>query len=264
MAQIPVDKNLMSPMGDIDFAVAIGALRGFTGFRKFGMNPSVASGTEDVWGEGGVLVWPTTAGQVSVVSTSTADDGSPAGTGAHEVTIQGLDADYEEIQETVTLNGTTPVLTTASFLRANRMFIGEVGSSDTNVGIIRASIGGNVQESILAEQGQSAVTHFTVPAGKSFIINYYSVGVGRMAGSSDANIKGQIRLYDPTVANASNHQGWRTISNLYLFNGQEHVNNRSVTFLPERTDIRVRITTSVATQAHGIIGGFLVDNEIGI
>lgn len=259
MAKIPTDANLMSPMGDMGIAVGIGAIPGWTSFRKFGVNPAVTAATQDIWGQGGTLLWPDAAGTVSVVSTSTDDDGDPAGIGAHEVTIQGLDSNYLEVQETVTLNGTTPVVTTQTFLRANRMFVGECGSNDSNVGIIRASIGGNVQESILAGQGQSAVALYTVPADKYFVIDYYSVGVGRMAGSSDANIKGQIRLYDDTVADASAHQGWRTISNLYVFNGQEHINSKSVTIIPPRTDIRTVITSSVATQAHAAFGGYLVD-----
>lgn len=260
MALLPTDGNLISP-SDIDFAVGLGAIKGYTGFRKFGVNSAV-SGTEDVWGQGGVMVWPDTATVVSVVSSSAEDDPAGAGTstGAHEVTIQGLDADYNSVQETVTMSGTTPVVTTQTFLRANRMFIGECGSADTNVGNITASIGGNVQESIRASEGQSSVLLYTVPAGYIFMLNYYGVGVGRMGGSADANIRGQIRLYDNTVADASEHQGWRTISNLYLYNGQEHVNKRTVTILPEKTDLRVQVTLSTGTtQAHAIVGGFLIE-----
>jgi len=259
MATLPTDSNYVVP-ADMNFAAAIGAIKGYTPFRKFGVNAAL-TGTADVWGNGGTLVWPDVAGVVSVVSSDAADtDGS---TGAHQVTIVGLDADYNTIQETVNMTGLTPAVTTASFLRANRMFIGECGSSDSNVGVISASIGGNVQETIRAGDGQSAVALYTVPAGYTFLVNYYSVGVGRMAGTADCNIKGQIRLYDPTVADPSQHQGWRTISNIYLYNGQQQANSTSWTVIPEKTDMRIRATlSSGTTQVDGIFGGFLVEKNI--
>lgn len=255
--KIPTDGNLLSPMGDIDFAIAIGAIGGYSSFRKFGTNPAVGVGREDIWGAGGVMVWPDSAGAASVVSDSAAD--TDGGTGAHAVMVQGLDGDYNQVQEIVTLSGLTPAVTTQTFLRVYRMFVLECGSGDTNAGNITASVGGNVQAYLEATEGQTAGSHYTVPAGHSLIINFYGVGVGRMAGSSDANIEAQIRVYDETVANASKHQGWRSISNLFVFNGEEHVNIRSTTVLPEKTDLRGQIVSSVATQAHAIYGGYLVN-----
>lgn len=260
MALLPTDANLTAPAIDMETAVAIGAIKGWTSLRKFAANPSIESGTEDMWGEGGTLVWPSAAATASIVSTSPEDDPAGAGTstGAHEVTVQGLDADYQEVTEVVPMTGTTPAVTTTEFYRLNRMFVGDCGTADSNVGIIRASIGGNVQASILAGLGQSQVSHYTVPDGKNFVVDYYSVGIGRMAGSTDANIRGQIRIYDANAA-TGDHQGWRTITNIFLYNGELHTNDRTVTVLPPKTDLRVQVISTVATQGFSIVGGFLVE-----
>ena len=247
--------------GDTTFPmkVALGLVPGWTTFRKFGTNPDVGTSTEDIWGVGGVRVLPTTAATAVVASSSLEDDGDPAGTGAYTVEIRGLDANYVEQSEVITLNGTANVNSVNSYLRVDRAFVRECGSSDTNVGNITITVGGNAQASILAGQGQTAIAMYTVPAGKYWMIDYYSVGVGRMAGSSDCNIEGQIRLYNDTVAATNEHEGWRSISNLHMYNGQEHANPSSVTIIPPKTDVRAQITSSVATQAHAIIGGYLID-----
>ena len=240
-----------------ELGVAAGMFKGARAFRKFGRNPTT-NGTEDIWAFGGVRVAPTAAGVVSLVSSDAAD--TLLGTGAQIVVVQGLDADYNEIAENVEMSGTTPAVTTAEFLRVFRMFVAHVGSGEVNAGNITATIGGDVQAYISAGDGQTAIAHYTVPADHILVVDYYSVGVGRMAGTADANIKAQIRAYDPTSNN--NYQSWRSISNLQLYNGQEHVNSKSVTILPARTDLRVQCVSSAATQAHAIYGGYLINPRL--
>jgi hypothetical protein len=243
--------------GDFAHGVSLGLVPGWEAFRKFGANPSVGTGgAEEIWPPGTVRTLPTAAGVASVSSDATADDGDPQGTGAGKILISGLDANWLEISETVTLNGTTPVNTVNSFLRIHRMYCTTVGIGGINAGNITATIGGNAQSYVRAGEGQTAVIGYTVPANKYFLLNYYSVGVGRMAGSSDANVDGQIRLY-----NGTGWDSWRSISNIYLFNGQEHTNAVSVTLLPPKTDLRGLVTSSVATQSHAIFGGYLVRTD---
>lgn len=263
-ALIPTDKNLMSPMGDLGFCVAVGALDGYTSFRKFGMNSDVgASSLEEMWTLGTVRTLPTAAAVASIASDSVEDDPVKAdtnpGTGAHAIIVIGLDADYNEVTEAVTLNGTGAVTTTTEYLRLYRAYCTTVGTAGYNVGNITISIGGNNQAYIEAQQGQTHLASYTVPLGKTLVINYYNAGVGRMAASGDANINGEIRLYDETSAN--NYQSWRSISDIFLYNGQSHTNDRSYTILPEKTDLRMLIFSSSATQAHGTVAGFLIDKR---
>lgn len=134
---------------------------------KFGKNNDIdtGGGYEDVWTGGGLYPFPTSAGTLTVVSGS--DQDKAGGTGATQIYISGLDANYDALNETVTLNGITPVVTTGSFLRVNRMFIlGTVGTNGTNVGLITATHGvaGKIAE-IEANEGQTLQAVYTVPRG---------------------------------------------------------------------------------------------------
>ena len=93
---------------------------------KFGNNPTVGDSTETIWSQGGLYSY-LSAATVLKVSSSSANDTS-AGTGARTVQLYGLDADYNEINEAVTLNGQTAVNTTNEFLRINRMIVRSAGT----------------------------------------------------------------------------------------------------------------------------------------
>lgn len=242
-------------------AVALSLVPGWEVFRKFGMNDDVnGAGTkEQMWPPGTIKTLPTAAGTVSVVSDSVEDDPAGAGTstGSWTVTLVGLDANYLEQSETITMDGTTPVVSTKSFIRLFRMFSVTSGTAGTNVGNISASIGGNLQSYIEADEGQSHQTDYCVPADKYLLIDYYMIRVGRMAGTSDAHIQGEIRL------NAGeSDESWRSISDIYLYNGGGHSNDSSATLLPPKTDLRQRISSTAATQAVGVFGGYLVETSV--
>jgi len=140
----------------------------------FGYNGAVTA-LESVWTAGGLYSFPAAASVLTVVSSSTDDDGDPVGTGARTVTIEGLDANYEEISVTVTMNGTTAVSTTGySFLRVNRAFVATVGSTGSNVGAITiANSTPTTLSTIVATVGVSEQCIYTVPAGKTAYITRY-------------------------------------------------------------------------------------------
>jgi len=75
--------------------------------HKFGYNANIAETNETVWTQGGLYVYPASASTMYISSSSTAD--TSAGTGARTATVSGLDANFDEISETVSLNGQTGV-----------------------------------------------------------------------------------------------------------------------------------------------------------
>ena len=152
---------------------------------KFGNNPSVGNSLETIWAEGGLYGYLTAATVLKVSSSST--DDTSAGTGARTVELSGLDADYNEISELVTLNGQTAVNTTQSFLRINRMIVRSAGSGGANAGVIYAGTGtvttgvpANVYASVNGVTGanQSLMALWTVPAGYTAYILQYDVSNG--------------------------------------------------------------------------------------
>lgn len=131
-----------------------------------GVNLDVDAGTvpEDIIPAGGLYNWQATAVQLRIVSDS-ADD-SAAGTGARTVLIQGLDNSFAEIQETITLNGLTPVNTVNLYRRVARVTVLTVGALETNAGLIILETTGAVSQArIPPGYGVSQNCLYTVPAG---------------------------------------------------------------------------------------------------
>jgi hypothetical protein len=138
---------------------------------KFGYNDVVGSTEETVWSQGGIYSYPASA-TVMTVSSSSAND-TAAGTGARTVQVYGLDANYNEIDELITLNGQTAVSTTKSYLRAFRMIVQSAGSGGVNAGIIYMGTG-TVTAGVPANKyalvdgfgdNQTMMLVYTIPAG---------------------------------------------------------------------------------------------------
>ena len=127
---------------------------------KFGFNPDIDDSLETVWAEGGLYSYLSSATVLKVSSSSTADD--EGSTGAETVELFGLDDNYNEIIEVITLDGQTSVDTTKEYLRINRMIVRSAGSSGTNAGVIYAGTG-------TVTAGVPANKYATVAAGNGTI-----------------------------------------------------------------------------------------------
>jgi hypothetical protein len=151
-------------------------------FCPFGFNTAVTT-SETVWSPGGLYTFPAAASVLTVVSDDADDDAGD--TGALTVTIEGLDANYEPVSATVTMDGTNNVSTTGvSFLRVNRAYVATAGSTGTNEGTITiANSAPTTLASIAPGAGIAEQCVYTVPAGKtayigSFMISSYNSTAG--------------------------------------------------------------------------------------
>ena len=139
--------------------IARGAISNSKLVHKFGANFDIdqADDPESVWTGGGLYPWASlsSAQTIYCVSTSASDTTT--------LTLEGLDANYDEISETVTLTGLTAVTTTNQFLRVFRMTY-----DATNVGDIEArvtSASGTIVAQIAAGYAQTLMAVYTVPRG---------------------------------------------------------------------------------------------------
>jgi hypothetical protein len=215
------------------------------------MNPDVDAGTEQIWPPGTIQVLPTSVAVASVVSDSTDDDGDPAGTGALTLTVFGLDTDYNEVEETVTLNGVGAVTTTQTFLRVHRAYVLTAGSAGTNVGNISISVGGNLQAYIEASEGQTHITQFTVPANHIAVVEYYAITTGRV-GNFDIQAQLQIRKLG---------EAWRSVSDAFPYEGGFAL-ERPLILLPAKTDVRGIVTTDGTNQNLSMeYSGYLIHED---
>ena len=144
---------------DVFFDIARGCYRNASHIHKFGANPSVNKSTtpETVWSSGGLYPWDSlNAASVLVCASTSASD---AGT----LTVIGLDADWNDISEEVTLTGTVGATTTNTFIRVFRLQY--QNGLAANVGDITAKVSTVVVGHITATFGQSLVSIYSVPAG---------------------------------------------------------------------------------------------------
>jgi hypothetical protein len=159
-----------------ELQVARGFIEGHKTLFKFGNNADINGSLETVWSQGGIYSYPAAAIQMKVSSSSADDTGS--GTGAQTVFIYGLDANYNEITEVVTLDGQTEVLTTQSFLRVNRAFVVTAGTGATaagdiyvGTGVVTAGVPATVYAVISLGENQTTMAVWTVPAKHTLYVH---------------------------------------------------------------------------------------------
>lgn len=164
--------------------ISAGAVDGTGYIEKFGMNTDVDSNKETIWDVGGIYQYLSTAQTVS--ATSTSPDDNAAGTGARTIEVQGLDANYQLVYDSITVNGAPG---TVEFLRVFRARVVTAGTSGINEGVITidattdaitvAGIGIDGTGSNAAGRGQTFMSLYTVPAGKTAYLTQWTVGCGK-------------------------------------------------------------------------------------
>ena len=129
-------------------------------FGTTGDNANIVTGEfRTPWEEASNYTFPSSALTMNVVSSAVGDT-------AVTILIIGLNADYEIIQETLTLNGTTTVTTTNQYYRINDV-ITTVGNA---LGDVTVSNGGTTYAKILAGTGRNQAAIYTVPKGHSLYL----------------------------------------------------------------------------------------------
>jgi hypothetical protein len=226
---------------------------------KFGINGDVGTSAETVWAQGGTYVYPASA-TVMKISSSSADDAA-AGTGARTISIAGLDANYNEISETVILNGQTEVNTINSYLRIFSMFVVTAGSGATAVGTIYAGTGtvtsgvpATVYGMIAIGANRTQMAFWTVPAGYTL----YLMGVFYSSGNSTANAFTNFQLIQRPFGGVFGQQS----STRTPGSGDFVLDLHTPIAFAEKTDIEVRaIASAGASSVSAEFEGIYIKNN---
>ena len=243
---------------EIDFylAVAKGDFTGYSNVSKFGYNPTVGSGNyESIWEGSNAYPWMSAADQLEVLSSDT--DDTSAGTGARTVELQGLDSSWNVLTETVTMNGTSAVTTTGSFLRIFRARVVTAGSSGRNEGTItirdqdtsttRALITNGATDG----NGQTLMAVYTIPAGKTgYVINI------NVSSKKDQEQTYRLMARDNTVANAA----WNVKEFLTGRGGFSDWRKYAINKATEKTDLDFQVISNSTSAAAGGFELILIDN----
>ena len=226
-----------------ELQVARGQVDGHKALFKFGINGDVGTSVETVWAQGGTYVYPASA-TVMKISSSSADDAS-GGTGARTISIAGLDANYNEISETVILDGQTAVNTVNSYLRISRMFVVTAGSGATAAGTIYAGTGtvtsgvpATVYGMIALNANQTQMAFWTVPAGYTL----YLTGLFYTSGNTNANAWTNFQLIQRPLGGVFRQQSSSRVPG----NGDFVVDLHTPIAFTEKTDIEVRAVASTS------------------
>lgn len=225
--------------------IASGRTLNTSHINKFGFNESVSSTFEPIT-DLGTNHLPTTATVVSLVSDDAAD--TDGGTGARSVEVQGLDENFNQVIEVVTMNGTTAVTTTNTYIRIFRMRINEAGSGEVNDGDITASIGGTNVAQIKAGLGQTLMAVYTVPSRKkAYLVKFQ----GSLSKNQEAQFKLRSKLGD---GNAWNIKGlWGTFGNTITYDYPVPLE------FPQKTDIQIMGKAGATSEMGAIFDLILVD-----
>ncbi len=246
-----------NPAMPFKMAVGLGMVPGCTRVTALGHNPNIgAAAAADVWEGGGDYPFLAAASQLEVVSGSAADTG--AGTGARTVLVSGLDANYNVISETLTMNGTTPVPTVRSYLRVNVLTTVTSGSGHVNAGDItlRVVSAGATQSIARAGDGFGRSGVLTVPAGFTLFIDSEVFTVKSPGG---ANVNAAV--FGTQLISSS---GNRRVPLQFQVTSQVPYRHEAQLgiVLTEKSDVTMRVTTTsqAGTDVTAAFEAIQVDN----
>jgi len=172
-----------------ELQVSRGQIQGHRNVTVFGFNPDVDTTQVSVWPLPSLITFPASAIQMTVSSTSAND--TAAGTGARTVVVQGLDANYNEVTETVTMNGQTAVTMTTAMLRINYAYVATAGSSNSAVGdiyigtgTVTAGVPATAYDIIKFDYNNTTTGSYTIPAGYTGYVSQGLFSTGQAGGSN--------------------------------------------------------------------------------
>lgn len=129
-------------------------------------NTLIGTVAATIWPKNTAYVFPSVASLMTLYSTSVLDT-------TQSVLIDGLDANYNEIQEVLVLNGQTGVSTTQQFFRINGLTVlvdSPVGDISLGTGTALLGVPANTYGFIHAGDNISQSAVYTVPKGWSLFL----------------------------------------------------------------------------------------------
>lgn len=227
-----------------DLQVARGQIEAHSTVNIYGYQPSVAQTFIPIWENTTAYTYPVTATKMNLAG-SNGDTAS--------IQINGLDANYVAISETLVLNGTTPVETTKSYLRINSMQV-TAGSATNPAGVVTLKDLTNttIYAQINAGVGRTQMALYTVPAGYTFYLSrvniYTSLNGNNFATYQNKQISpnGVVNLTQQAPF-AISYEARRVMPRPVL----------------EKTDIQLQCKVNSTTGAVGIAQeGYLIKNVV--
>jgi len=214
--------------------VARGKARGAKVINIFGFNADTGTDMRALWelADSTDYVFPTSAVNMTVTSAA-GDDGKT-------MKIFGLDANYEEIEELVTLNNATPPVTTLAFLRINNV----VMISATNTANVTIANGGVTYARVDAGRSTNQASIYTVPAGCQFYLYRIDAFMNDASAAKPGLFRNQVSFPNGRVL--------RVADTPYL--NQMNIKRDFPFKYDEKTDIQLQVRTLSGSTYAGVFG----------
>jgi hypothetical protein len=230
---IPVSFTQNNPIENVpwNILVAQGLISGYSFNHKFGAVPGMGNNTTGTVWDINNTVYPwsalSTPTVVNVERNDIADNGLI-------VTVQGLDSNWNFVEENITITGTDQVGSTL-FLRVNRAFVTDGGSSNAgDIDIEAGSAGETTVARITTGQGQTLMGVYTIPAGKT---GYLLKGNASAEANKDASGFMYVRYSNQTTFRVGHTFEFAGVGGPYDYEFLVPIP------IPEKSDIDVRIRT---------------------
>jgi hypothetical protein len=216
------------PMDNLFLNISRGLVKGVSYIHKFGAVPSMSTNTTGTVWDVGDTIYPwsawATAGTITIDRADVADANK-------QVTVVGLDANYNALTETITLTNATGNASTNSFIRVFRAFIVD---GTTNVGLISIKRNSTTIAAITAGKGQTLMSVYTIPAGYT---GYMFKGTCTAQAGADGTGDMFIRYSGQASFRVGHSFEVSGTGGQYLYEFQTPI------AIPAKSDIDVRIST---------------------
>ena len=234
-------------------AVALGKSGGNSVRNIFGYNAAIPATFVPAWENATLYTYPTAA-ETMTLRWNTADAG-------YTILIKGLDENYDEIQETITLTASPVTQTTQNqYYRINDLITvatpgGAFGNPNNVISLTNA---GNTvtYAKMLADTGKNQASIYTVPRGYQFAL----LRISAFCASASLNNR---TLAFRNVARLKTGVILRVAQTEFL---EQMIIDRQVPFVyDECTDIEFQLKGSSGTQFIGVFGEGILhekDNQI--
>jgi hypothetical protein len=232
-------------------AVAQGLIPNTSQVNIFAFSDSVKTTFYTLWELTGTTqyAFPASAVTMTLASTSALDNTRAT------ILINGLDSSWNQISETIALNGTSNVTTVNSYLRINSMIMTSTGTGQTtNVGTITAKNSGITYSVISIGIGRSQAAVYSVPNGYTMYLTSINVFNG------DAPAGNAINYQVKTTNNAQTNPVTLTVLQTAWDQRYQVIRNNPFPYT-QKIDIQWQYSTASGTHSIGLIlQGLLVKN----
>jgi hypothetical protein len=235
----------MGQFENLELQIARNQIMGHSTVNIYGYQTAVTSAVIPLWENATTYSYPSSAITMNLAGTS----GDTA-----KITIVGLDANYVQISETLTLNGATAVPTVNKYFRINSMVVSQGSATNPSGAVTLKDVTNTTTYAqINAGVGRTQMAIYTVPAG-------YTLYLTRVDAYTSFN--GNNANYVTYRNQSISSNGVVTVTQQSPFTQFYHAQRVMPRPFAEKTDIQIQCSTSTGTAAVSVaVECYLVQND---